>query len=100
MDDLMFAINNTMTTADEAARKQGALTSAAMAKGLASNNPMIRAIAQQQYDVLTAQWQALTGSAYREGVDAATALERGLRTFDSPRFPISGPSRLKGQNYQ
>lgn len=88
MDDLMWAMNHPNKLAKEGARIEGALTSAALAEGLASNNPMIRAVAEQQKAALEAQWFLLTGSAYQEGVSAANALERGLRTFHTPNFSL------------
>lgn len=88
MDDLVWAMHHPLQLEKEGARIEAALTSKALAEGLASNNPMIRAVALQQKEELEAQWKLLTGEAYRGGVSAADALERGLRTFNSPKFGL------------
>lgn len=101
MDDLMWAIKHPMALEKQAARIEAALTSRAMAQGLASNNPMIQAVAVQQYNTLTGQWQLLTNSAWNKGANAADALEAGLRTFNIPNifnsiFGGGGNSRNPG----
>jgi hypothetical protein len=81
MADLMYVINHPMKLQKEIARIEGALTSKQLAAGLRSGNPAISAAARQAEAALIGQWESLTGQAYQDGVQAANALERGLRTF-------------------
>ena len=99
MEDLLFAMNNPMEAAKKLARIEGAIMSAQLAAGLASQNPYVRGVAQQQLNILTGQWESITGVAYRQGVSAANNYERGLSTFNPPNlnpFRNHSPGRPGG----
>ena len=95
MDDVKWAIAHPLEQARQAAQIEGALTTLEYKRGLASNTPGVNAVIDQQIMVLRGKWSELTGIAYREGVDAANALESGLRTFNAPSFPVFGKKRRK-----
>jgi len=95
MEDVKWAIAHPLAQARQAAQIEGALTTLEYKRGLASNTPGVNAVIDQQIMVLRGKWSELTGVAYEKGVDAANALERGLRTFNAPSFPVFGGSRDK-----
>lgn len=86
MSDLAFAMDKPLKLQREISRVEGALMGEKLAAGLASSNPFIRQAAIDARDALVAQWEKLTGLAYREGVSAADAMERGLKTFNPSKW--------------
>jgi len=86
MDDVIWALKHPMKQAKEVARIEGALTSDALARGLASESEGVREVSGQIRDDLIARWEALTGKTYTAFVNIANAAERGLGTFRAPRL--------------
>ena len=78
MDEITYAINHPMKMAAEVARINGALTSQKLGDALASKNPYIRAVAQQQAEILKDKYQQMTGQAWQGGASAGNAWVNGF----------------------
>ncbi len=81
MDQVTWAIKHPMELTRQVAEIEGALMGQKLANALASKNPEVRIVAEQQKAILIGRWEELTGQAYSQGTAAANALERGLKTF-------------------
>lgn len=92
MKDLTFVMTNPMKLTKEVARIESALTGDKLAQGLRSKDPVVRAQAVHTKNILTAQWEALTGQTYSDFVQVANAAERGLSTFNPARWHIPRPT--------
>lgn len=80
MDTLTWAFEHPKKLMHEVAEIEGALASKKLGRGLRSNNPMIRQIAEQQEAILIAKWEALTGMAWNEGLNAGQAWTGGYHS--------------------
>lgn len=88
MDDLVYVMTHPLKRAKEIARVEGALSSKQLADGLASNDPAVRAEAQQVQNILKQKWSALTGLSWDAGHAAgnkfALAYISGARNILGP----------------
>lgn len=78
MDDLTWAIKHPLQLTKQVAQVEAALTSQKLKQGLASQNPEIKAQAQQTQARLAAIYQSLTGKAYNAGGDTSAAWQNSL----------------------
>lgn len=79
MKDLMDLIIHPLKRQKEIARVEGALTSAELAAGLGSNDPLIRGAALALQKQLQDRWSLLTGQAYRAGTAVGNAFVDAYR---------------------
>lgn len=80
MDKLTWAIKHPLALTRQLAAIEGALIGTKMTEALASTNPQIRTVAEQQQAILIARWEALTGKAYTAGVDIEGEFGTGLQS--------------------
>ena len=78
MSDLVFAMNHPLKQAKELARIEGALSSRALADGLASESAYVAEQARQTRERLIAQWESLSGRAYDAGEGAGEQVGEGI----------------------
>lgn len=80
---LTDAIEEEIAPADEIARLQGELTGSALAQGLNSKDPIVRARAQAYRQAIYDRIATLNGSAYGWGAGVGTSYARGLASAQS-----------------
>lgn len=77
--DFLKDMNNSLDPAKEMAWLHGKMTSQKLADGLKSNDPIIHARAQAEYDALKTEWDGLYALGYRYGGDGAKGVADGIR---------------------